>query len=165
MDDEVASFRTKRGRCILDSEAGELRLTSSWRGFFKRYYEGNKLVLGAALLFVFGYLPITLLSAGRRTLLVMVGLLLVLIVGGQLSNYVRGFTSARRISSDSVVAIEPIEGWAATRPRFVVSYAEAGAVKKRYVMLPSRYLSYTSEEFETAKSLFRRHDLPLEPSG
>ncbi|WP_160133734.1 hypothetical protein [Halococcus salsus] len=161
MDEEATSFRTKRGRCVLDSEAGELRLTSSWRGLFKRYYEGNKLVFGGMVLGL-GSLPIALLSADRRTLLVGLGLLVVLIAGGRLSNSVRGFTTARRIPLDSVVAIEPIEGSAVTRPRFVVSYSAAGTVKKRYVMLPSRYLSYTGEEFEKAKSLFRRHDLPLE---
>ena len=94
MDEEATSFRTKRGRCVLDSEAGELRLTSSWRGLFKRYYEGNKLVFGGMVLGL-GSLPIALLSADRRTLLVGLGLLVVLIAGGRLSNSVRGFTTAR----------------------------------------------------------------------
>ncbi|EMA38087.1 hypothetical protein [Halococcus hamelinensis] len=163
MDEEVTSFRTKRGRCVLDNEAGELRLTSSWRGQFRRYYEGNTLVF-VGMVLVLGYLPVVLISLERRTLLVGLGLLLVLLVGGRLSNYVRGFTSAHRIPLDSVVAIEPIEGSPVTRPRFVVSYSEAGTVKRRYVMLPSRYLSYTGEEFGEAKSLFRGHDLPVEPS-
>jgi hypothetical protein len=51
--EQSSSFRTKRGHCILDTEAGELRLTSSWRGQFKRYYEGSKLIFAMMVLFFF----------------------------------------------------------------------------------------------------------------
>lgn len=51
VDERPSSFRTKRGRCLLDTDAGELRLTSSWRGQFKRYYEGSKPIFVMLVLF------------------------------------------------------------------------------------------------------------------
>ena len=160
--EQSSSFRTKRGRCILDIEVDELRLTSSWRGQFKRYYEGSKLIFVMMTLFFFGYLPVALLTAGLQTLLATLGIGLIIVAGGQLSNYVRGFTSTPRIPFDAVTAIESVEGSWWTRPRFVVSYTINETEKKRYVMLPSPHLSYTDEEFEKAKYLFRQHSLPLE---
>lgn len=157
-----SSFRTKRGRCILDTEAGALRLTSSWRGQFKRYYEGSKLIFAMMVLFFFIYVPIALLTAGLQTLLIILGIILVIVGGGQLSNYVRGFTSTECVPLDEITAVEPVEGSWWTQPRFIVSYATNKSEKKRYVILPSSHLSYTGEEFEKAKDLFRQHDLPLE---
>ena len=159
-----SSFKTKRGRCILDSEANELRLTSSWRGQFKRYYEGNKLIFGMMMFFFLAYIPITLLTDDFQTLLAILVIVLIIVGGGHLSNYVRGFTSRRRIPLDAITAAKSVEGSWLTQPRFVVFYETSTTEKKRYVILPSSYLSYTDEEFEMAKDLFHQHGIPLESS-
>ena len=51
-----------------------------------------------------------LLTAGVQTLLMVLGLVLVLIVVGHLSNYVRGFTSAGHVPLDAITAAKPVEG-------------------------------------------------------
>lgn len=155
------SFRTKRGRCVFDTDAGELRLTSSWRGQFRRYYEGSKPLFALLVLAVVALLGF-LATADSQRLLLFAGVLVAVLVLSHAGNYLRGFSTADRIPLDAVVAADPVAGNAMTRPRFVVRYETDGGVKKRYVMLPSRYLSYTDEEFETAKRLFREHGVPVE---
>lgn len=157
----MESFRTKRGRCIFDTETGELRLTPSWKGQFKRYYEGSKLIFALMVLFML-WGSFQVITADLRELVIGLLLLIAILAVGYLSNYVRGFTSRESIPLDAITAVTPIEGRWWTRPRFIVEYEVNGTAKKRYVMLPSPHLSYTDNEFERAKDLFRTHGIPIQ---
>jgi len=160
----VATFRTKRGRCVLTDE--ELRVESGLYLQARRYWEGNKVLLG-------GYLGLygALAVAAVRTLragdwrAVAVGALAVttLLVAGRAVNRRHGVGSADRIPLYDVESVAAVEGddWL-TRPRFVVRYWRNGGVKERYVMMPSGLLSYADEEFERAKSAFRERGIPVE---
>lgn len=75
---------------------------------------------------------------------------------GRLSNFVRGFTDDEEIPLDAISHVTAVPGTSGlTRPRFVVVYERGGTTKRRYVMMPSRWLSYGDNEFKRAKNAFR----------
>lgn len=150
----VESFRTKRGRCIVDDDAGELRITGSWLGFFERYYEGSKLMF-AVLVGWFCYVAywvVTTEQFYRRAFFVGV---VALVIGGYAVDYARGYTRTNRVPLDSVMAAIPVEGGPLTVPRIVVIYEGEGGIRRRRITLPSSLLSYTEDELERARRLFR----------
>ncbi|WP_435066443.1 hypothetical protein [Haloplanus sp. C73] len=160
----MPSFRTKRGRCHLDGDA--LRLESSFRGQFRRYREGGlwpTLLLCGSLLSAAVILVTQLLAGDWRPLLFGIGAFLALWVAGRVSNAVRGFTSTTEIPLDAIDHVTAVPGTSGlTRPRFVVAYDANGETKRRYVMMPSRWLSYGDTEFERAKETFRDAGIDVE---
>jgi len=160
----VATFRTKRGRCVLTDD--ELRVESGLYLQARRYWEGNKVLL-AGYLGLYGALAVaavrTLRAGDWRAVAVGALAVATLLVAGRAANRRRGVGSADRIPLHDVKSVAAVEGddWL-TRPRFVVRYWRGGGVKERYVMMPSGLLSYADEEFERAERAFREHGLPVE---
>jgi hypothetical protein len=160
----VASFRTKRGRCVLTDD--ELRIESGLLSHARRYWEGNKALLAAylALYAVLVLASLRVVARGDWDALVF-GTLVVaaLVLGGRVLNHRRGVTSDDRIALHDVEAVEAVEGddWL-TRPRFVVHHWSGGEIKYRYVMMPSGLLSYGEREFDRAIELFRQAGVPVE---
>ncbi|WP_276300651.1 hypothetical protein [Halorussus lipolyticus] len=160
----MASFRTKRGRCVLTDD--ELRIESGLVSHARRYWEGNRLLL-VAYLGVYGVLlgaSASILADGDSwdALGVGVGAVAVLLVVGRVLNRRRDVTGDDRIAFHDVERVEAIEGddWL-TRPRFVVHYWRGDGVKRRHVMMPSGLLSYGDSEFERAKELLRERGLSV----
>ncbi|MFB6114813.1 MAG: hypothetical protein ABEK04_00865 [Candidatus Nanohalobium sp.] len=156
----MASFRTKRGRCILDED--KMYLTSSFKGHMKRLWEGNKVLLfGFSALYIWiGYAVVFGLDAA---VLAGAGLGLVLVAISYITNHFRNFSSDSIIEKDNINSIKASKGSKTlTRPRFVVKFDKNGEEKNRYIMMPSLWLSYGSEEFEKAKEIFRDEGLELE---
>ncbi|MDY7081403.1 MAG: hypothetical protein SXQ77_03110 [Halobacteria archaeon] len=146
-------FRTKRGRCVIDDES--LRLESSFVGYLKRLKEGNLLIFGSVLLasiFVVG----AFVLGDLRKFLVGVGIGVSIVVVSYAVNRLRGFTSDDKIDLDAIRRVKAVEGTKGlTRPRFVIEYEKGDKTKKRYVMMPSKWLSYGDDEFEKAKETFQ----------
>lgn len=160
----MPSFRTKRGRCHV--EDGRLRLESSLRGQMRRYREGSRLLYWSFLVVIvvaIGY-PVVLVATGEyRTVLFWGGGVALVLGGGYALNRWRGFTSEDEIPLDAVTHVTANEGRKGlTRPRFVVTYVADGETKRRYVMMPSKFLSYGDDEFERATACFREAGLPVE---
>ena len=76
-------------------------------------------------------------------------------------NYLRGFRRVKTLPLDSVTAVEVIEDSWWTHARFIIEYQNDDKVNKRRIRLPSRYFTFTEQEFEHAKELFHSHDIPL----
>ncbi|WP_049936794.1 hypothetical protein [Haloplanus natans] len=159
-----STFRTKRGRCHLDGDW--LRLESSLRGQWRRYREGGRLPALLMAGTVFGVVVIlveALLTGDVRRLLLMAGVVVALVAVARLSNYVRGFTAAEEIPVDAISHVTAKQGTKGlTRPRFVVTYEVSGETKRRYVMMPSLWLSYGADEFRRAKAAFRDAGIAVE---
>lgn len=160
----MPSFRTKRGRCHIEGD--QLRLDSSFRGQLRRYREGSRLLFASYLVVLavaVGY-PVVLVATGEGETLLFWGAGIVLVLGGAAAlNRWRGFTSDDEIPIEAITHVTAERGTRGlTRPRFVVSYVRDGEPKRRYVTMPSTFLSYGEDEFELAKSLFRDAELPVE---
>jgi hypothetical protein len=160
----VATFRTKRGRCVLTDD--ELRIESGVRLQVRRYWEGNRALLAGYLALYAVLVLAGLRIVGRgdwRVLVLGVGVVTALVIGGRVLNARRGVTSDDRIPLHDVEAIEAVGGddWL-TRPRFVVRYWSGDGVKYRYVMVPSGLLSYGDSEFDRAAATFREAGIPVE---
>jgi len=160
----MPSFRTKRGRCHLDGDT--LRLESSLRGQWRRYREGGRLpalLMAGAVLAPLVVVVSALVTGDTRTLLLFVGVVVGVVVLGRLSNHLRGFTAAEEIPVDAISRVETKRGTKGlTRPRFVVVYDADGETKRRYVMMPSLWLSYGEAEFRRAKETFRDAGIVVE---
>ncbi|MFB6101324.1 MAG: hypothetical protein ABEJ73_02020 [Haloplanus sp.] len=160
----MPAFRTKRGRCHLDDDA--LRLDSSLGGQLRRYREGSRLVFWSyigILVVGFGFLVAKLLAGDVRTTVLTVGAVGAVVAVARASNYLRGFTSADEIPRDAITHVTAVRGTKGlTRPRFVVTYEADGETKRRYVMMPSLWLSYGEAEFGRATEVFRRVGIPVE---
>ena len=160
----MATFRTKRGRCVLADD--ELRIESGVRLQARRYWEGNRALL-AGYLALYGLLFLASLRVvGRgnwRAVALGVGVVAALVVGGRVLNSRRGVTGDDRIPLRDVEAVEAVAGddWL-TRPRFVVRYWRGGRIRYRYVMMPSGLLSYGDAEFDRAVATFRDAGIPVE---
>lgn len=159
----MPSFRTKRGWCHLDGD--RLRLESSLRGQFRRYREGNRLLFYTAIAGVLAGIGVVVdkLLAGDLRALLIVGGGAALVAGvARVSNYFRGFTTADEISLAAIEYVRPVRGTKGlTRPRFVVGYAVGGDTRRRYVMMPSLWLSYGDTEFRRATEMFRDAGLTI----
>ncbi|SDZ84636.1 hypothetical protein SAMN04488065_0742 [Haloplanus vescus] len=159
----MPSFRTKRGRCVLDDDT--LSLQSSLRGQWRRYREGGRwpaLLMAGGMIGAVVTVVVQVLSGNWRPLLIGGGAFLILWGVGRVSNVVRGFTDDEEIPLEAISHVTAVPGTSGlTRPRFVV-YERDGATKKRYVMMPSRWLSYGDEEFDRAKDAFRAVGLAVE---
>jgi len=153
----MPSFRTKRGRCHVDG--GTLRLESSLRGQFRRYREGGTvpaLLMGGGVVGTVVVLLTQVLAGDWRPLLFGVVAFALLWVVGRVSNWVRGFTDDDEIPLDAIVHVTAVRGTTGlTRPRFVVTYERGDTTKRRYVTMPSLWLSYGDEAFVRAKETFR----------
>jgi hypothetical protein len=153
----MPSFRTKRGRCHLDDDM--LRLESSFRGQLRRYREGNRLFFWAyvaAMLTMVGVLVGQLLAGETRTLLLTGGAIAGIVLLARVTNRLRGFTADEEIPIDVISHVTAVRGTKRlTRPRFVVAYDADGERKRRYVMMPSLWLSYGEAEFRRATATFR----------
>ncbi|UPV73642.1 hypothetical protein M0R89_13975 [Halorussus limi] len=163
----MASFRTKRGRCVLTDD--ELRVESGLYLQAKRYWEGNRPLLAVYL----GLYAALLVASARvassgewRALVVGAIAVVTLLVAGRAANRRRGVGSADRIPLYDVESVTAVAGddWL-TRPRLVVRYWRDGGVKRRRVMMPSGLLSYGESEFERAKRTFRERGIPVETVG
>jgi len=160
----MPSFRTKRGRCHLDD--GRLRLESSLRGQLRRYREGSRVLFVSYLVVIavaVGY-PIVLVATGEyRTVLYWGGGIALILGVGYAINRWRGFTRDDEIPLDAITHVTAKKGTRGlTRPRFVVTYASDEGTKRRYVMMPSTYLSYGEDEFERGEAAFREVGVPVE---
>ncbi|MFB6241596.1 MAG: hypothetical protein ABEJ36_02225 [Candidatus Nanosalina sp.] len=156
----MTSFRTKRGRCILDSE--NLYLSSSWTGQLKRYWEGGG--FGKFMLVSLAMLPVIILSnflmvdeySVLSGLGIGLGLGLGIMAFAYIVNYFRGFSTDRVIHRDGIEEFKAVEGSkGVTRPRFIVKFEKGGETRNRYIMMPSKILSYGEEEFGEAKEKLR----------
>jgi hypothetical protein len=156
----VTSFRTKRGRCILDDE--RLYLSSSWAGQMRRYQEGG--FFGKIMLVSLAALPViilfNLIMVDGTEVLEGFGIGLGLGLGGillaYLINYFRGFATDRVIQRDAIESFKAVEGSkGVSRPRFILKFEKNGEKRNRYIMMPSKFLSYGEEEFEEAKDKLR----------
>jgi hypothetical protein len=160
----VPSFRTKRGRCHVDD--GRLRLDSSLRGQLRRYREGGRRFLWGyvgALLAGFGFLLVELAAGDSRTVLLVCGTAVAVVVVARVVNARRGFTTTDEIPLDAIDHVRPVRGTRGlTRPRFVVGYERDGEQRRRYVMMPSLWLPYGAETFRRAKETFRDAGLAVE---
>lgn len=160
----MASFRTKRGRCHLDGD--RLRLESSLWGQLRRYWEGNRLLFGAylvALGAVAGFVVTQALAGEYRRVLLWGGGVVAALGVGLAVNRLRGFTREEEIELDRILRVRAVEGRKGlTRPRFVVAYERDGQVRKRYVMMPSKWLSYGPGEFHRARETFEDAGIPVE---
>ena len=160
----MATFRTKRGRCVLTDD--ELRIESGVLLQARRYWEGNRALL-VGYLALYGILILASLRVvGRgdwRALALGAGVVAALVVGGRVLNSRRGVTGDDRIPLHDVEAVEAVAGDdLLTRPRFVVRYWRGNRVKYRYVMMPSGLLSYGDSEFDRAAATFREAGIPVE---
>lgn len=163
----MASFRTRRGRCVLTDD--ELRIESGLASHVRRYWEGNRPLL-AAYLAVYAALAV---AAGRVLVrgdwdALAFGLVAVAaaVVAGRRFGTRRDITRDSSIPLYDVEAVEAYPGEARfSPPRFVVRYWRDGGVKRRYVLMPSRTLSYADAEFEAATRLLRERGVPVEKVG
>lgn len=153
----MPSFRTKRGRCHLDD--GVLRLDSSLRGQLRRYREGSRLFVWAyvfSLLAGVGFVVGELLAGETHRLLLVGGAVAAVVIVSRVGNRLRGFTDAEEIPVERITHVTAERGTKGlTRPRFVVTYGTDGTTNRRYVMMPSLWLSYGEAEFRRAKEAFR----------
>ncbi|WP_435179041.1 hypothetical protein [Halorussus sp. AFM4] len=160
----ATSFRTRRGRCVLTD--GELRVESGPVGHGRRYWEGNRPLL-AAYLALYAALAVgagRVLARGDWDALAFgaVAVAAVLIAGRRFKDR-RGITRENRIPLYDVEAVEAYPGERRfSPPRLVVRYRRGGTVKRRYVLMPSRALSYADREFEAATRLLRERGVPVE---
>ena len=160
----MASFRTRRGRCVLTDD--ELRIEAGLVSHARRYWEGNRPRL-AAYLAVYAALVVAaarVLGRGDWDALAFgVVAVAAVVVAGRRLNARRGVTGDDRIPLHDIEGVEAHEGegWLSP-PRLVVRYWRGGGVKRRYVLMPSRALSYSATEFETARRLLRERGIPVE---
>jgi hypothetical protein len=69
-------------------------------------------------------------------------------------NHFRGFSYDYVIPREKIQSFTAVEGSKGfTRPRFIVEFEKNGEVRKRYIMMPSKLLSYGEEEFEKAQRI------------
>ncbi|MFB6150576.1 MAG: hypothetical protein ABEJ40_02095 [Haloarculaceae archaeon] len=156
-DEPPSTFRTKRGECRIGDD--ELVLESSFVGLFRRLYEGNRWIFAGYVLAVVSPVAVSLTAEPESVLLWVGGALAVVLVATAV-NRARGFTSDGRIPLDAVESVSATGGSKGlTRPRFVVTYRKGGEEKRRYVLMPSKYLSYGDEAFERGKRAFRERGL------
>lgn len=161
------SFRTKRGRVVLDSE--RLRIEDEGRGWLATVRDALTSEAipawrrGAVVLFY-----VTLLAGAALGVRVapawlsgaVVGLLL---AAALWSRYLgrNAPTESLDIPREKVVGVEAHTGLPLlTRPRFVVRYRSEGGVKHRYLLCPSQIYGFGA--YETGVALFERHGLLAE---
>lgn len=159
-------FRTKRGKCVV--EDGVIRLESSMAGYLRHLWHGNRLLF---LFFMAGvvFAPAVLLlqvvagNVSPAPLLLGAFLVLLVLLAVRVVYSLRGFTRDNEIPVDAVERVVAAGGTKGlTRPRFVVEYEEDGETRKRYVMMPSKWLSFGEEEFGKAKEVFGEMGLEVE---
>jgi hypothetical protein len=158
------SFRTKTGRCLVDSE--HLRIEHEDRGWLATMRDALTTAeipvwrRAAVVLFY-----VTLLGGAAIGVRVappwlsgaVAGLLL---AGVAWSRYLgrNAPTASLAIPREKVVGVDAHDGVPLlTRPRFVVRYRSEGGVKHRYLPCPSRL--YGFQAYETGRALFERHGL------
>ncbi|MFB6213037.1 MAG: hypothetical protein ABEJ07_00510 [Candidatus Nanohaloarchaea archaeon] len=160
----MTSFRTKRGRCIIDGD--DLYLSSSMAGLFRRFWEGGRLgrLLAVSYLVFFAWFFYKLLFDLGTPFKVGIALGAALLALSYVTNSLRGFSRQRVIPLDSVKEVSFTEGRPGlTRPRFIVEFEkEGGEQKKRYIMMPSLWLDYSEEEVGKAKMMFEDKGLRAE---
>ncbi len=158
------SFRTKTGRCLVDSE--QLRIEYENRGWLATVREAltsTEIPAWRRAAVVLFY--VTLLAGGALGLNVappwlsgaVVGLLL---AGVAWSLYLgrNGSNESLTIPREKVVGVDAHDGLPLlTRPRFVVRYRSEGGVKHRYLLCPSQLYGFRA--YETGNALFERHGL------
>lgn len=158
------SFRTSRGRVVLDAE--HLRIEDAGRGRLRTLRDAFTseeisewrraavilcclaLFAGAALLL---QATPTWLSGGAVGLLLAVG-------AWSLYRGRNGTTGSLAIPRDKVVGVEARPGFPLlTRPRFVVRYRSEGGVKHRHLRCPPEIYGFGA--YATGRELFERHGL------
>ena len=170
----IHRFETKRGHCRFEDDA--LVFDESVRGYVRNLYDGyrrsdewwGKWVFLAYVLAI----PIGLfsLAAGGSEIGDPSLTFLALLVGayGLLyahQRFVRGFTNADRIPLDAVTAVSLTRGSKGlTRPRFVVAFEDGDERRRRYVLLPSLYLSHAEETLERAVAGFEERGFDVDRS-
>lgn len=160
-DGSAAAFRTKRGRCVIDGAAGTIRIEGSVAGYLRHLWRGNRAafaVIVGMLLFV----PVSLLLGDPRRWLV--GLV---IAGGAFGltygvQRFRGHTAEEEIPLAAVETVVAHPGGRLVRPRLVVRYIQDGSMKRRAIGMPSRWLSFGEEAYQTGKLAFANADVPVE---
>lgn len=164
------SFRTKTGRCLVDSE--HLRIEHEDRGWLATVRDAltsEEIPAWRRAPVVLFY--VTLLAGAALGLRVappwlsgaVVGLLLVAVVWSFFLGR-NGPMEPLAIPRENVVGVDAHDGLPLlTRPRFVVRYRSEGGVKHRYLLCPSRL--YGFQAYETGKTLFERHGLLDRESG
>jgi len=119
--------------------------------------------MAVAFLFPLGVVVASLVTGDFRRLLLVAGVVVAVVTLGRLSNYVRGFTAETVIPTEAIDHVTAKRGTKGlTRPRFVVAYEANGETKRRYVMMPSLWLSYGDAEFRRAKATFRDAGIAVE---
>lgn len=166
MDPGPRGFRTKRGKCVVEDDV--IRLESSAAGYLRHLWHGNRLLfLGfvAGVIFAPVVLILQVLAGNASPAPMLLGAMVVLLVllAVRAVYRLRGFTRDKKIPIDKVERVVAVEGTKGlTRPRFVVRYEKEGRIRKRYVLMPSKWLSFGEEELRRAKEVFREAGLPLE---
>ncbi|WP_150123175.1 hypothetical protein [Haladaptatus sp. R4] len=97
----------------------------------------------------------------RESFAYFLGFFVIIVVLAYVVDHLRGFRRVNQLPLDSITAVEVIEGSWWTHPRFIIEYQNGDQINKRRIRLPSRYFTFTEQEFEHAKELFRSHDIPL----
>lgn len=167
----VRSFRTKRGRCVVDDTY--LHVEESYWGYYRNLYDdywaggwfGKVVVVGTAFVPLYGlWAAYRLLSEPFGTpALVLGGLVAAFFAFSAYRRVVRGYTSASRIPLRDVRAVRTNRGSKGlTRPRFLVEYDADGATRRRYLMLASLHTPDGEERFEEARRALDAAGLPVE---
>lgn len=155
----MKGFKTKKGRCIVTDE--EIRLESPFLARFKRTYEGSKLLFAGVVL-VIGYLVVSLIFDQfifqRAPMVWAIGIATIVIVLKLLYVYASNQTLDNQIPLDKVKHIKLIQR---RRPIFIVNYEKNDSEVYRAIPLPSARYSYTEQELEKAKRLFKRHGFQI----
>lgn len=165
-DNQEQVFRTKRGHCIIRD--GNLELESSIVGYLRHLRNGNRLLFWGYVLApisVASLVIIQLVSGdiSPLTLLLAAAVFLAVLLILRLINQLRGFNNDKKIpikNINRVVAVGGTKGL--TRPRFIVEYENESGTGKRYIMMPSKWLSYGENEFMKAKRVFQELGVPVQ---
>lgn len=156
-----ARFRTKRGSCTVEEGAGTIRIEGSVVGYLRHLWRGNRAafaVIVAAIVFV----PVSMLLGDPRRWLLGLGLAAGIFGMTYAVQRFRGHTADDAIPLDAVETVVAHPGGRLTRPRFVVRYVEDGSLKRRTIGMPSRWLSFAEEAYQTGKLAFANVDVPVE---
>ncbi|WP_363463765.1 hypothetical protein [Halogeometricum borinquense] len=158
--DSVRSFRTKRGRCLVDDTY--LHVEESFVGTYRNMYDywssgwvGRFVFLAAMFAPLYGLgtaLWVTREDPLGTPALIFLSAIGVFVIISAFRRIVQGYTSASRIPLADVRTVTSNRGTKGlTSPRLLVEYDADGATRKRVLMLPSLYTSDGEERFEEAQ--------------
>lgn len=161
---ESNSFRINLGECIVTDE--EVIINESANSTLHRIYEGNKLfftllAIGIFWIFVSIIFDTWIFSREVALWILVIGVL----IGGAISIlWVRNLNNGN-FTRDTVIPLTSIQSVDCSEsglfPHIIISYQKDDEIANRLLQFPYSWFSYTHEEYENAKCIFKDKEITI----